>query len=84
MLKDGIISDKYSDILDHLKEGGFLTSEEVNVLISAYISKQIIVLDSISDEKARMVSEALIVLPENKYVLFSVNKDVLNMENKDV
>ncbi len=60
MLKDGFKSDKYSAILSHLKEGGFLTSEEVNVLISAYISKHIIVLDSISDEKARMVSEALI------------------------
>ena len=60
MLKDGFKFDKYSAILDHLMEGGFLTSEEVNVLISAYISKQIIVLDSIGDEKARMVSEALI------------------------
>jgi len=60
MLKDGFKSDKYSAILGHLKEGGFLTSEEVNVLISGYISKHIIVLDSISEEKGRMVSEALI------------------------
>ncbi len=60
MLKDGFKSDKFSTILDNLKEGGFLTSEEVNVLISGYISKHIIVLDSISDEKAQMVSEALI------------------------
>jgi len=60
MLKDGFKSSEYSAILDNLKEGGFLTSEEVNVLITGYISKRIIVLDSISDEKARMVSEALI------------------------
>jgi len=60
MLKDGFKSDKYSAILDNLKEGGFLASEEVNVLISAYIPKQTIVLDSIGDGKARMVSEALI------------------------
>jgi len=60
MLKDGFKSDKYSAILGHLKEDGFLTGEEVNVLISGYIPKHIIVLDSISDEKARTVSEALI------------------------
>ncbi len=60
MLKDGLRSGKYSTILGHLKEGGSLTVEEVNVLISGYISKRTIVLDSISDEKARMVSEALI------------------------
>jgi len=60
MLKDGFKSAKYSAILDNLKESGFLTSEEVNVLISGYISKHIIVLDSISDEKSRMVSEAII------------------------
>ncbi|WP_373519519.1 hypothetical protein [Pricia sp.] len=60
MLRDGVKSDKYIAILGNLKEGGFLTSEEVNVLISGYISKHIIVLDSISDEKARIVSEALI------------------------
>jgi len=61
MLEDNFKSGKYNAILSNLKEGGFLTSEEVNVLISAYISSRIIVLDSISDEKARIVSEALIV-----------------------
>ena len=60
MLEDGFKSGKYSAILSNLKEGGYLTSEEVNVLISAYISRRIIVLDSISDDKARIVSEALI------------------------
>jgi hypothetical protein len=60
MLEDGFKSGKYSAILSNLKEGGFLTSEEVNVLINGYISKRIIVLDSISDEKARIVSETLI------------------------
>jgi hypothetical protein len=60
MLEDGFKSGKYSAILSNLKEGGFLTSEEVNVLINNYISKRIIILDSISEEKARIVSEALI------------------------
>ena len=60
MLKDGFKSDKYSAILGNLKDGGFLTSEEVNVLISGYVSKRIIILDSLNDEKARIVSEALI------------------------
>ncbi len=60
MVEDGFKSGKYSAIFSNLKEGGFLTSEEVNVLISGYISKRIIVLDTISDEKARIVSEALI------------------------
>ena len=36
MLKGGFKSDKYSAILDNLKEGGFLNSEEVNVLIKGY------------------------------------------------
>ena len=60
MLEDGFKSGKYSAILSNLKDGGFLSSEEVNVLINGYISKRIIVLDSVSDEKARIVSEALI------------------------
>lgn len=60
MLEDGFKSGKYSAILSNLKEGGFLTSEEVNILINSYISKRIIVLDSISEEKARIVSEELI------------------------
>jgi len=60
MLEDGFKSEKYSAILSNLKEGGSLTSEDVNILINSYISKRVIVLDSISDEKARIVSEALI------------------------
>lgn len=60
MLEDGFKSGKYSDILSNLKEGGYLTSEEVNNLINGYISKRLIILDSISDEKAQIVSEALI------------------------
>jgi len=60
MLEDGFKSGKYSAILSNLKEGGLLTSEDVNILINGYISKRVIVLDSISDEKARIVSEALI------------------------
>ncbi len=60
MLEDGFKSGKYSAILGNLKDGGLLNSEEVNVLINDYNSKRIIVLDSISDEKARIVSEALI------------------------
>jgi hypothetical protein len=60
MLEDGFKSGKYSAILSNLKEGEFLTSEEVNVLMNDYILKRIIVLGSISEEKARIVSEVLI------------------------
>jgi len=56
MLEDGFKSGKYSGILGNLKDGGFLTGEEVNVLINGYFLKRIIVLDSVPDEKARIGS----------------------------
>ena len=33
MLKDGFSSHKYSDILDHLRENGFLSAEDVEKLL---------------------------------------------------
>lgn len=52
-------SNKYSAVLGNLKECVFLFSEEVNVLISGYLSKHMLVPNSIGNEKDRMVFKAL-------------------------
>ncbi|RTE53268.1 hypothetical protein EHW67_09555 [Arenibacter aquaticus] len=60
MLKDGFSSDKYSDILDHLKDNGFLSTEDVCNLLKEYTSTKKITFDCITKEKSLIVSEALI------------------------
>ena len=60
MLEDGFKSDRYSAILGNLKDNGFLNSEDVEKLLKEFLTTQKITFDSISDEKAQIVSEALI------------------------
>ncbi|MCK0133368.1 hypothetical protein [Arenibacter sp. S6351L] len=60
MLEDGYRSHRYSDILDNLNENGFLTTEDVIRLLKEFTTTQKITFDCISDEKAQIVSEALI------------------------
>ncbi|MDL5511996.1 hypothetical protein QSE00_09245 [Arenibacter sp. M-2] len=60
MLEDGYRSHRYSDILDNLNENGFLTTEDVRRLLKEFTTTQKITFDCISDEKAQIVSEALI------------------------
>jgi len=60
MLEDGFRSHRYSDILDNLGENGFLTAEDIGKLLKEFTSTKKITFDCISDEKAQIVSEALI------------------------
>jgi hypothetical protein len=60
MLEVGYRSHRYSDILDNLNENGFLTTEDVIRLLKEFTTTQKITFDCISDEKAQIVSEALI------------------------
>jgi len=60
MLEDGFSSHKYSDILDHLKENGFLSIEDINKLLKEYTTTKKITFDCITKEKSLIVSEALI------------------------
>lgn len=60
MLEDGFKSERYSAILGNLKDNGFLDKEDVENLLKEYFTLQKISFDCISDEKAKIVSEALI------------------------
>ncbi len=60
MLKDGFSSDKYNGILDHLRENGFLSIEDVDKLLKEYTTTKKITFDCITKEKSLIVSEALI------------------------
>jgi len=60
MLEDGFRSDRYSAILGNLKNNGFLNTEDVEKLLKEFITTQKITFDCINDEKAQIVSEALI------------------------
>jgi hypothetical protein len=46
--------------LGNLGENGFLTAEDVSKLLKEFTTTQKITFDCISDEKAQIVSEALI------------------------
>ncbi|MDE3741160.1 hypothetical protein [Maribacter polysaccharolyticus] len=60
MLEEGFSSDRYSAILGNLKDNGYLNSKDVEILMQEYITTQKITFDCISNEKAKIVSEALI------------------------
>ena len=60
MLEDGFRSHRYSAILGNLRNNGFLNTEDVEKLLKEFITTQKITFDCISDEKAQIVSEALI------------------------
>jgi uncharacterized membrane-anchored protein YjiN (DUF445 family) len=60
MLEDGFKSDKYSAILGNLLDNGFLNKKDVENLLKEFNTLQKISFDGITDEKARIVSEALI------------------------
>ncbi|MDL5514855.1 hypothetical protein QSE00_23800 [Arenibacter sp. M-2] len=60
MLEDGFRSHRYSDIVGNLRDNGFLTAEDVRKLLKEYTTTQKITFDCIDDEKAKIVSEALI------------------------
>lgn len=60
MLEDGFSSHKYSDILDHLRENGFLSAEDVEKLLKEFTITKKITFDCITKEKSLIVSEALI------------------------
>jgi len=60
MLEDGFKSDRYSSILGNLRENKFLDAADVDCLLKDFVAHQHIKLDCVSDEKAKMVSEALI------------------------
>ena len=60
MLEDGYRSHRYSDIVGNLRDNGFLTAEDVRKLLKEYTTTQKITFDCIDDEKAKIVSEALI------------------------
>lgn len=60
MLEDGFRSHRYSDIVGNLRDNGFLTAEDVRKLLKEYTTTQKITFDCIDDEKAQIVSEALI------------------------
>ena len=60
MLEDGFRSDRYSAILGNLMDNGFLNTKDVENLLKEFITLQRISFDSITAEKAKIVSEALI------------------------
>ena len=60
MLKDGFSSHNYRDILDHLRENGFLSTEDADKLLKEYTTTKKITFDCITKEKSLIVSEALI------------------------
>ena len=60
MLKDGFSFHNYRDILDHLRENGFLSTEDVDKLLKEYTASKTITFDCITKEKSLIVSEALI------------------------
>lgn len=60
MLEDGFRSHRYSDILDNLRHNGFLTNEDVSKLLKEFATSHKISFECISDDKAKIVSEALI------------------------
>ena len=60
MLEDGFRSERYSAILGNLKDNGFLNPKDVDKLLKEFLTTQKITFDGISDEKAQIVSEALI------------------------
>ncbi len=60
MLKDGFSSHKYSDILDHLRENGFLNAEDVDKLLKEFTTTKKNTFECITKEKSLIVSEALI------------------------
>lgn len=60
MLEDGFRSDKYSAILGNLRDNGFLNNKDVQNLLKEFFTLQKICFDCITDEKAKIVSEALI------------------------
>ena len=59
MLEDGCKSVKYSGILGNLRDNGFLDKVDVDGLLKDYAKHQYIKLDCINNEKAIIVSEAL-------------------------
>ena len=60
MLEEGFSSVRYSAILGNLRDRGDLSPEEVGKLLKGYITSRRIILSDISDEKAKIVREALI------------------------
>ena len=60
MLEDGFSSDRYSAILGNLMDNGFLNKKDVDDLLEEFITLQKISFDGITDEKTKIVSEALI------------------------
>lgn len=60
MLDDGFKSDRYSAILGNLRDNGYLDNKDVELLLKAFIASQRIDFADISEEKARIVSGALI------------------------
>ncbi|PWK24308.1 hypothetical protein LX92_01898 [Maribacter polysiphoniae] len=60
MLEDGFCSVRYSAILGNLRDRGYLSHEDVEKLLKDYVTAQRVILAAISDEKAKIVQEALI------------------------
>ena len=60
MLEEGFRSNRFSAVLGNLKDNGYLNSKDVEILMQEYLTTQKITFDGICDEKAKIVSEALI------------------------
>lgn len=60
MLEDGFKADNYSAILGNLKDNRYLTNKDVENLLKEFVTLHKISFDSITAEKAKIVSEALI------------------------
>ncbi|WP_127025013.1 hypothetical protein [Flagellimonas beolgyonensis] len=60
MLDDGFKSNRYSAILGNLCDNGHLDKSDVDILLKNYISTHTINFNGIGDEKAKIVTEALI------------------------
>lgn len=64
MLDKDFSSDWYSAILGNLRNNGYLTQEDINVLIKDSLEKNSVFLTNISKEKAEIVRRA--ILENNK------------------
>lgn len=59
MLEDGFASRKYSAILGNLRDHGYLDDADVERLLKNYRATERIDFEGISQEKAKLVTEAL-------------------------
>ncbi len=67
MLDKNFTSDKYSALLGNLRDNGYLTQHDCNVLQTNSLKKNSGYFENITDEKAEIVRKAISENSKNKF-----------------